>query len=282
MKTKNLITAFIVSCLVLFAWPVMLFAEIVSLTKVISTASTIEGWNSILWGLQEYAGYDTCLSMSFQMAYTENSATFTLSDNQMLNGKPLSISGSGFLAGNVGSEDLTWTSSWTGSYDGNPLSTNDTAGWLMDEAKVGYSGISFNQTGVVDISSSVIWSVSGAGTASEVVNGSTVPLKTDLLRSTADYVRVDETRDITVTTPEKTTSSTGTLNQKYSLTNSSGGVTGYDTLAKLAAKDGGINPTMIKSLGTFGGGAGSGCGSPEPATVCLLGLGGLALMPRRR
>jgi hypothetical protein len=138
--------------------------------EAMSYASTLEGYEFVLWGLQSLEGFDGPMEVQNWSMDFDSIGTNSFTASGSVNGKSLSLTYSGNLSGTFGSTDMTWLGNWTGSLGDESIDATDTATWIFDSGLSLYTGMDFLQEGSLgtpDITSDItpasfrFWTVIG-------------------------------------------------------------------------------------------------------------------------
>ncbi|MGK7955181.1 MAG: hypothetical protein AB4063_07955 [Crocosphaera sp.] len=148
--------------------------------EAMSYASTLEGYEFMLWGLQSLEGFDGPMEVQNWSMDFDSIGTNSFTASGSVSGKPLSLTYSGNLSGTFGSTDMTWLGNWTGSLGDESIDATDTATWIFDSGLGLYTGMDFLQEGSLgtpDITSDItpasfrFWTIIGVEALGTVAGG---------------------------------------------------------------------------------------------------------------
>lgn len=225
--------------------------------------SIVGGLQGTMRGLQALYLIDEGEMLPWSVAYTESGATLTASG--LLDGVPVSLTGTGTLTGVAGA-DIGWAATWAGTYGAEPLTGTDAAVWHWDAALGAYGSMDRTFDGRVGAASDT-WIDTGASLLFNLFNRLKLPgwehdpkygPDHNLTREELDQMREVIRRGGRLVPP-------GTPCHRLTAV----GVKGSYDYASAGCGD--------NSSGEFDGGNGVGASTvtPEPATGLLL-AGGLA------
>lgn len=119
-------------------------SQTLTVQEAMSISAALEGWHSVVTGLQINFGQDSNAQLSWNMSYTGSSATFSATGT--LDGQPLSATlNSGSLTGTWGSQ-LDWSGTWSVDLGGKSFTASDSVKWGYDSGVGGYTSSDFYQS----------------------------------------------------------------------------------------------------------------------------------------
>jgi hypothetical protein len=118
--------------------------------EAMSYASTLEGYEFVLWGLQSLEGFDSPMEVQNWSLTFDSIGTNSFIASGSINSKLFSLNYSGNLSGTFGSTDMTWLGNWTGSLGDELIDATDTATWIFDSGLGLYTGMDFLQEGSLE------------------------------------------------------------------------------------------------------------------------------------
>ena len=138
--------------------------------ETITLTSILTGYESILLGLEEVDMGGEVKVFEHFLTFSETFAAFTMTGT--IGDMHFTLDGSGLLAGEVGSEDLTWTGNWLGTLGGTSIIFADEVGNLTFDAVDGYTQLDFFQFGAKDFD---LWDATTTGELTSDLGGSLLP-----------------------------------------------------------------------------------------------------------
>ena len=171
---KPLVTSTIAIALSLgadYGKPNTVLAQEVSATwaETINLTSILTGYESILLGLEEVGMGGEVAVFDHSLIFSETIAAFTMTGT--IGDMDLILNGQGFLSGDVGDEDLSWTGNWLGTL-GTQFFTADDTGTFSVNGTDGYTNLNFQQSGFKD---SDMWDATTTGELTSNIGGSLLP-----------------------------------------------------------------------------------------------------------
>ena len=138
--------------------------------ETISLTSILTGYESIVLGWEEIGiNEEVNISDSF-ITFSDTIAAFSLSGT--VGNTELTLNGQGFLSGDVGAGDLSWTGNWLGNL-GNEFITADDSAIFSFDASDGYTQLDFQQFGFKDFDmwDATTTAILTSGTSGGLVSG---------------------------------------------------------------------------------------------------------------
>jgi hypothetical protein len=133
--------------------------------------SILTGYESILLGLDEVGMGGQVNVFDHSLLFSGQFAAFTMTGS--VGGMYFTLDGQGVLAGEVGTEDLTWTGNWLGTLGATSIIFADDFGNFIFDETDGYTQLDFFQSGSKDFID--IWEATTTGELTSDIGGSLLP-----------------------------------------------------------------------------------------------------------